>query len=221
MGKTLLTTALIAYWQQYCPQQRLGVFKPVQCGGDDRSLYSRLTGQSAEEINPICFQATDIPPIAADKAEQHIQLEQAWQQYDRLTRDRDFVVVEAPGSFGTPITRELTVADLAWDWRLPTVLVVPVQPGALAQSITHVALAQQARVHLKGIILNCQHPDAAAHLSDWVPVKLLQSLTQKPVLGCIPYLENPSDLSKLAQVASNLEVERLLPLLVGGFSASL
>jgi len=61
------------------------------------------------------------------------------------------VLVEALG--GSPVSEEFTVADLA-EWR-PTVLVVPVKLGAIAQAVANVALARPSRVHLKGIVLNC------------------------------------------------------------------
>jgi dethiobiotin synthetase len=42
---------------------------------------------------------------------------------------------------------------------------------------------------------------------------LIESLTQIPVLGILPYLENPRDINQLAQVASNLKLEQILPIL--------
>ena len=38
---------------------------------------------------------------------------------------------------------------------------------------------------------------------------LIQSLTNTPVLGCLPYLDNLADLDQLAYVASTLQWERL------------
>jgi dethiobiotin synthetase len=35
---------------------------------------------------------------------------------------------------------------------------------------------------------------------------LIQSLTNIPVLGCLPHLDNLADLDKLAQVASDLDL---------------
>lgn len=215
-GKTVLTTALAAYWQTYCLPHSLGLFKPVQTGTGDRELYTRLfpsLNQSPENINPIHFDAPLAPPIAAEREGRRIELEQAWQQLNTLTSQRDFVLIESLGGFGSPVTHETTVADLAWDWRLPAVLVVPVRLGAIAQTVANVALARHARVHLKGIILNCVRPCTEQELADWAPVKLIQSLTQKPVLGCIPYLPDPTDLEKLAQVASTLDLERFMPII--------
>lgn len=212
-GKTVLTTALAAYWQVYCPARKLGILKPLQTGVGDRELYHELLnlGQSLEEITPLHFQAPLAPPVAAEKEGRPIELVKAWQAFEGLQRQRDFVLVEALGGLGSPITHELTVADLARDWRLPAILVVPVRLGAIAQAVANVALARQSGVELKGIVLNCVKPCSDEEIADWTPIDLIQSLTNTLVLGVIPFLDEPTDLNKLAQVASNLEIERLMP----------
>lgn len=222
VGKTVLTSALAAYWQRYNPS-RLGIFKPVQCGtghahahypGGDRQLYSQLfdLDQTPEGINPLHFAASLAPPIAAEREGRRIEieLECLWQAFEQLTQQRSLVLVEGWGGLGSPMTTETTLADLAWDWRIPVVLVVPVTPGAIAQTVANVALARHARIHLKGIVLNCLQPCHVNDRDDWAPIDLIQSLTNKPVLGCMPHLADPTDLNKLAQVASNLDLDRIL-----------
>lgn len=206
-----MTTALAAYWHKYCTARSLGILKPVQTGIGDCELYSRLFSLSAEEVTPVRFAAPLAPPLAAEKEGKQIDLAKVWQALETLQHQKHFVLVEALGGLGSPITWETTVADLAWDWRLPTVLVVPVRLGAISQAVANVALARQCRAHLKGIVLNCVQPCSEAELADWAPTNLIQSLTGVPVLGVIPHLANPTDLDKLAQVASNLELERLIP----------
>jgi dethiobiotin synthetase len=215
-GKTVLTTALAAYWQTYCTSRRLGIMKPIQSGLGDRELYTRLFNldQSPEEITPLYFQAPLAPPLAADREGRRIELELAWQGFEKLRQQRDWVLVESLGGLGSPVTHETTVADLAWDWRLPTVLVVPVRLGAIAQAVANVALARQTRVHLKGIVLNCTQPRTEQEIEDWAPIDLIQSLTNLPVLGVIPYLSDATDLTKLAQVAADLDLERLMPIAI-------
>jgi dethiobiotin synthetase len=210
-GKTVLTTALAAYWQKYYPQHSWGIMKPLQSGFGDRELYQRLftLNQSAAEITPLYFQAPLAPPIAAAKENRQVDLALVWQAFSQLRSQRDFVLVEALGGLGSPVTDELTVADLAGEWRLPTILVVPVKLGAIAQAVANVALARQTKVNLKGIVLNCVQRRTDAEITDWTPSDLIQSLTNTPVLGCLPYLDNPEDLDKLAQVASNLDWERI------------
>ncbi|BAZ37950.1 dethiobiotin synthase [Calothrix sp. NIES-4101] len=211
-GKTVLTTALAAYWQKYRSSQSLGVMKPIQSGIGDREIYEKLfsLSQSSEEITPLYFQAPLAPPIAAAKENRDVDLGIVWQALTKLQAQRDFVLVESLGGLGSPVTDELTVADLAAEWRLPTVLVVPVKLGSISQAVANVALAKLTRVNLLGIVLNCTQPRTEEEIEDLTPVGMVRSLTNMPVFGCLPYLENPQDLDKLAQVASNLDLEQLL-----------
>lgn len=210
-GKTVLTTALAAYLQKHRPQQSLGIMKPIQSGIGDREIYQKLfsLSQSQEEITPLYFQAPLAPPLAAQKENRLVDLGVVWQTFTKLHQSRDFLLVEALGGLGSPVTDEFTVADIAGEWRLPTVLVVPVRLGAISQAVTNVALAKQSKVQLVGIILNCTQTLTSEQIADWTPVDLIESLTNTPVLGCLPYLENSLDLDELARAASDLELEKL------------
>jgi len=220
-GKTVLTTALAAYWKTYCAAQTLGILKPIQTGGSsldaetvegDRALYSRLFNLDPAEVTPLHFEAPLAPPLAAAREGRLVSLDVPWQAFEAMRQKYDWVLVEALGGLGSPVTYETTVADLAWDWHLPAVLVVPVKLGAIGQTVANVALARQTHVHLKGIVLNCVQPCTEQEIADWAPADLIRSLTNVPVLGLIPHLTDPTNLNELAQAASNLDLERLLPL---------
>lgn len=213
VGKTVVTMAIAAYCQTFLPERSLAIFKPVETGQQDRPTYHDILSlqQNPDDTVLYSFQQAIAPPLAAEQAGTAINLADIWRRYQALQQAHQLVIMEACGSLGTPLTPETTVADLAWDWRLPTVLVVPVGPEAIGQAIAHVALARQARVHLKGIILNSPHPLSLEEQDTVAPVSLLQALTQVPVLGSIPYLENGWDVAKLSHVASQLDLERILP----------
>jgi dethiobiotin synthetase len=149
--------------------------------------------------------------VAAQQEGRFIDLSTVWSALLNLQNQRDFVIVEALGGLGSPITHELIVADLARDWQLPTVLVVPVKLGAISQAVANVALARQMGVHLRGIILNCPQPKTPEEQQNLAPIDLIQSLTQTPILGVIPYLENLDDIPMLAKVAARLDLEKLMP----------
>ncbi len=206
-GKTVLLSALAAYWQTYRSPQSLGIMKLIEQGTSDRDWYHAnvVPDQSPETITPILVDADTAIHDAA------VNLGHLWQTLQTLAQRTDWTLVEAVGGLGCPIAPETTVADLAWDWRLPTVLVVPVCPNAIAHAVAHVALARQARVHLKGIVLNGCRPDSQENLDHWMPLRVLRSLTQVPVLGYLPYLTDLSDRQLLAQAAAELTLERLLP----------
>lgn len=214
VGKTVVTAALAAYWKTYQAGRTLGIFKPVQTGGGDRDLYQRLFSlqQSPQEITPISFQTPIAPPIAARQAGSSISVERIWHTFETLAQHKDWVLMEAFGGLGSPITDDLTMADLAWEWRIPTILVVPVKLGSIGQAVANVALARQSRVHLKGILLNCVQPHSPTDIENWAPIPLIQTLTGLPVLGVVPHLSDPTNLTDLAQVASGLNLERIVPL---------
>ena len=211
-GKTVLTSALGAYWQTYRQPESWGILKLMQTGIGDRELYQKIfnLGQSPEEIAPLQFKTPVAPPVAAEKEGRSVDLKLVWEALTSLGQQRQWVIVEALGGLGSPVTHELIVADIARDWSLPVVLVVPVQLGAIAQAVANVALARSSRVHLKGIVLNCVSPCSEQEIADWAPIDLLESLTNVPVLGTIPHLTDPTNISQLAQVASDLDLERLI-----------
>lgn len=210
-GKTVVTSALVAYWQKYRPAKTLGLMKLMQTGMGDEEWYQQVFGghKNIDIVTPLRFVAPLAPPVAALQENRTVELDRVWQAFCSLQAAKDFVMVEALGGLGSPVTYELTVADIARDWRFPTFLVVPVRLGAIAGSVANVALARQAQVNLKGIILNCFQPTTAQQLEEWTPIDLIESLTHLPVLGTFPYLEERQDLDRLAQAAANLELEKI------------
>ncbi len=221
-GKTCVTIALTAYWQKYRfsnnpsnirQGDRLGIFKLLQTGIGDMELYDRLfvDDESIEIIAPLRLARPLAPPIAAAQEGVTIELHKIWQSLNSLKQQQDFVLVEALGGLGSPVTSELTVGHLAADWRLPTILVVPVRLGAISHAVTNVAFARSLNLELRGIILNCYKPEADANLDDLTPVDLVQFLTQVPILGVLPHIRDFGDSDKLAQIVSNWDLEAILP----------
>lgn len=201
VGKTVVMKALIARWLAVAPG-RLGVMKLVQSGtaGDD-TLYRRLFPPNDRLAygDPLSFQAPLAPPMAAAKEGREIDLGGVWRRWQALARDCDRAIAEGLGSLGSPVTWEWTVADLAAAWRLPVVLVVPVALGAMGQAIAQVALAQQKKVMVRGMVLNCLTSEGADRLEDWACPRTLQQFTGVPVVGTLPYLADLDDPDRLAQ----------------------
>lgn len=221
-GKTCVTIALAAYWQKYRfgnhtnnikQRDRLGIFKLLQTGIGDMELYDRLFVEEEfiETIAPLRLADPLAPPIAAAKEGIKIELHKIWQSLNSFKQQQDFIFVEALGGLGSPVTCELTVAHIAADWRLPTILVVPVKLGAISHAVTNVAFARSLNLDLRGIILNCSNPQAQSNLNDLTPVDLIGFLTQVPILGVLPYIDDLSDRDKLAQTVSNWDLELMLP----------
>lgn len=214
VGKTVVTATIAAYWQTHHRDRPLGILKPVQAGMGDREQYAELFAldQSLDELCPAYFAEPIAPPLAAQLEGRSVDLATIWQTLQRLQRTRAGVLVEGAGGLGSPVTWELTVADLAREWRLPTLLVVPVKLGAIAQAVANVALARSSHLDLRGIVLNCPEPRSPEECDRLAPADWIANLTQVPVLGTLPYQTkwNPApSLPALAQAAANLDLERL------------
>ena len=213
VGKTVVTSALAAYWQQHFADQSLGLMKLLQTGVGDDEHYQQLFQSMTpwEIVTPLKFATPVAPPIAAEREGKMIDLAVVWQALQSLQHRHDRVLVEALGSLGSPVTDELTVADIAGLWHLECVLVVPVKLGAMGQAIAQVALARQTKVTIKGLILSCSSPEAENQIGDWADPAMLEQFTGLPVLGTIPYLneEARKNIDRLAQAAAGLDLEKM------------
>jgi dethiobiotin synthetase len=220
VGKTVLTAALAAYWLTYrdrntspnTPSTSLGIYKPLQSGEGDREFYNQTfnLSQTLAEITPLYFETPIAPAIAAYKEGKEIDLGLIWQQFQKLQKQKECLLVESLGGLGSPITDEYIVADLARDWALETILVVPVRLGAISQAIANVALANMQKVKLRGIVLSCSQVYSPEEIEELAPPQMISRLASIPVLGILPYVHDLSNISQLAQAASDLDIERIL-----------
>ncbi|NJK56674.1 MAG: ATP-dependent dethiobiotin synthetase BioD [Pleurocapsa sp. SU_5_0] len=219
VGKTFVTIALTVYWQKYRLNQDnngenlLSIFKLMQTGVGDVELYQRLFAEvkDIEIVPPLRFKAPLAPPIAAAKEGKIINLGEIWQKLSLAEQKSQLVLLESLGGLGSPVTEELTVGDIAADWRLPTVLVVPVKLGAIAHTVANVALARSLKLDLRGIILNCSQLEAVGRTEDLTPIDLIQSLTNVPVIGTLPYAKDWDNSDRIAQKVANWDLELILP----------
>jgi dethiobiotin synthetase len=219
VGKTFVTIALTVYWQKYRlnrdndRQNLLSIFKLMQTGIGDVKLYQRLFAEvkGIEIVPPLRFEAPLAPPIAAAKEGKMINLGEIWQKLSLAEQKSQLVLLESLGGLGSPVTEELTVGNIAADWRLPTVLVVPVKLGAIAHTVANVALARSLKIDLRGIILNCSQLEAVGRTEDLTPIDLIQSLTNVPVIGTLPYAKDWDNSDRIAQKVANWDLELILP----------
>ena len=222
VGKTFVTIALAAYWQSCqlgkdvdldSKQNLLTIFKLMQTGIGDIETYQQLFADKPEiQVNiPLRFAAPLAPPLAAAKESKIINLAQVWQDFSNVAQKSSLVLVEALGGLGSPVTDELIVGNIAADWKLPTVLVVPVRLGAIANAVANVALARSLKLDLRGIILSCTNAENSSKIEDLAPIELIQSLTQVPVLGVLPHIKDISNYARFSQIVSDWDLELIFP----------
>ncbi len=209
VGKTVVTTTLIAYQQKYQIFSSLGLLKLMQTGTGDHEFYTKTfaSQESIEIITPLKFAAPLAPPIAAELEKKTIDLGVVWQNLCQLQAKHNFVLIEGIGGLGSPVTHELTVANIASEWRLPSILVCAVELGAISQIVANVALARSMNIDLRGIILSCTSLEQEQQQENLAPKLLIESLTQIPILGTLPHIQDLEDHDRLVEIASSWDLE--------------
>jgi len=110
------------------PLPQLGIMKPIQAGKVIASCTISCFSSAINGGNYTVVLRGTTGSLPSSSTGRTVELELVWQAFESLRSSRDWVLVEALGGLGSPVSEEFTVADLAAEWRLPTV-VVPVNLG--------------------------------------------------------------------------------------------
>lgn len=212
IGKTLVSSALVYQCVQH--GQKTGAMKPVAsgadwndgqwCNADVQALRAQMNvAIPLSHMNPYLMREATAPHIAAHKEGKKIDLAHIQTCLAEIRSMAERVIVEGVGGFMVPLHDDVTAADLAKQLGLPVILVVGIRLGC----INHALLTAQA-IEAKGLMLAGW---VANHVSDDMlyaqeNVATLQRLLRAPLLGEVPYLEDPT-----AQAASAfIDMTRLL-----------
>ncbi len=139
----------------------VGAYKPVASGApsveqSDGFLLWQASGHrgTLEQVNPQQFQAPLAPPLAAEKEGRHVSekliRDGARNWYDRC----DVLVLEGAGGLMSPISWDMTNADLALEMNFPIVLVSENRLGAVNQVLTTLTAARSIGLHVGCVVLN-------------------------------------------------------------------
>jgi dethiobiotin synthetase len=166
-GKTRVATGLIRVFRSL--NLRTVGMKPVSAGtidlsngifNEDALAIAEVSGQKPEDtaLNPYCLREPISPNIAAKRAGISIDLEEICRHYRVLCANSDIVVVEGAGGWLTPISDELTMADVAGALGLPVILTVALRLGCQNHALLTARAIRQRGLLLAGWIGNQQDP---------------------------------------------------------------
>ena len=170
VGKTLCTAA----WLRVARLQGLRTvgMKPIASGCvatpaglRNEDALAHLAESSAPQpdyaaINPHAFAPAIAPHIAAAEAGVRIDPERLCRQWQALTADRDFALMEGAGGWLVPITDSETLGDFAARLKLPVIVVVANRLGCLNHTLLTLESIRARNLPCPGIILNHLTPDS-------------------------------------------------------------
>jgi len=181
VGKTYVTKLLIE------AANREGIptvgFKPIACGSRDDAVILRNAGASGieiDEINPIIYATPASPYTAAILENRPFEMSEAMEAWDAIKDRFEGIFVEGAGGWEVPITRELRVADLAVEMKLPVIVVVNNRLGALNETILTVDSIRRRGLVCAGLILN--HLEDERDMASVTNRSALEDILDVPIL---------------------------------------
>ena len=194
VGKTFITVGLARLLSNQ--GLRVGVMKPIETGctrtGDalipsDASLLRSAAGakQDLRSVCPYRFEAPLAPDVAARQAGSTINPEVICDQFRRVARVHDVVLVEGAGGLLVPIWERYTMADLASQLGLPLLVVAASRLGAVNHTLLTLELARLRELRVVAYVLNqlASKTDGAMETN----FELLTRLTDVPCAGVVPW----------------------------------
>jgi dethiobiotin synthetase len=160
IGKTYVACAIVR--SLVTESTKVGVYKPVASGLSDLEssdahqlwLAADKPGESLARVCPQSFTQPLAPMIAAEFESKTIDTQKIISGYDYWREYSDFVVVEGAGGLLSPIAHRLNNADLAAQFELPIVVVVPNRLGCVNQAMLVLEVARARKLPVVTVVLN-------------------------------------------------------------------
>lgn len=209
VGKTWLASALAAA----CVQRgkRVAAIKPIETGVDPQPLdalqlaracndetlaYAEGLYRAREPLAPYAIEKRGGPAVGSLRA--------LTKRVRELGANADYTIVEGVGGVLVPLDREHTIADLAAQLDLQTVLVARNALGVLSYTLTAVEALRKRKVSVRAIVLNHverNHHDDMSRTSN--ADVLADYFPRLPILRA-PRVKTPTDMLDTAVQLCNI-----------------
>lgn len=226
VGKTVVTACLVSLLTKN--GYDVGVMKPIETGCStrnhrlvprDATFLKAVSGSrdALSLINPYRFSRPLAPLIAAQIDHKKIKIKKISSAYKKLRERHDILFVEGAGGLLVPLAGKLTNLDLILELDLPILVVVGSKLGAVNHALLTLNWAEENAVKILGVFINQPNPSRGSRKSlvEKTNPGLIQSFTQAPILGNVPYrplLSKPHLFSNPALInilKKAIDVERL------------
>jgi dethiobiotin synthetase len=216
VGKTVVAAGLVASLRNSGVD--IGVMKPIETGFSLRSSDAFFLKRMAdvddplENICPYRFKFPLSPYTAAQLEKASIRLDKIRQAYHWLLMKHQAVLVEGAGGLLVPITRKMTMADLALRLNLPLLIVARTNLGTLNHTLLTVEVARRRGIKVAGVIFN--HLVQRRGLAEKTNPSVIKDFLSVPILGEIPYAhflkEKSRDREKIIKwIEAHVDIARI------------
>lgn len=214
VGKTFVTAGIASALKKM--GKDVGIMKPFATGLPQKIGYKsedvQFLAKAAqihdpeELVNPYFFPIPASPFSAIKNLGIKLNLKIVFDSFKQLSTLHDILLVEGIGGAMTPISKNYFITNLIKEMDLDTILITSSRVGTVNHTIMTCKICQNYGINIYGIIINTL--DCNGYPIDTLEHDL-EELTNIPVIGSIPYMEN-FDLEKLSQIITkNISLKSL------------
>ena len=199
VGKTWVASALA----RACVQRgtRVAAIKPIESGADPEPLDAVELGRACgdesltnaeglyrakEPLAPYAIEKRGGPPIGSLRA--------LTKRIRELAKDADYTIVEGVGGVLVPLDREHTIADLAAQLDLQTVVVARNELGVLSFTLTAIEALRKRKVSVRAIVLNHVERGTRNDMSRTSNADVLSDYLPRIPIVRVPRVQSPTDM---------------------------
>ncbi|MFO1533768.1 MAG: dethiobiotin synthase, partial [Thermoplasmatota archaeon] len=194
VGKTAVACGILGAMRER--GVRVAGFKPVESGfsgpetawPNDAAALNAAAGMRLrrEEVVPYVLREPLAPAVGAQRESVLLDLKVLDRAYESLAARSQLVVVEGAGGLAVPLLRDpwFTMADLAFTWGLPLVVVCRPGLGTINHTVLTVEYARRKGVSILGLVVN-GFPDDPG-VAERTNPEVIAAMTGVPLLGVLP-----------------------------------
>jgi dethiobiotin synthetase len=204
VGKTIVASALAEAWRG--SGRRVGVMKPLACGGDFDTRLLMAASQSQDPIElvtPLQFSAPLAPNVAAPREGRTVELSLADAALEKLRRAHNLLIVEGLGGALAPLTDDVAAIDWAAKHGLPALVVARTDLGTLNHTLLTLEALAARNVPVLGVVLNRSHGGEVGLAEETNP-ETLRRLIRVPLWGPVPFVSEIVETDPIEDVAKRL-----------------
>lgn len=198
VGKTVVASGIAAYLHSV-RRRKLSLWKPVQSGvalgSPDADSYrlrmgSGMSELAEEDVATWTLREPLAPWMACEREGIRFSVEALMEEGSRRLESDAFLLAEGAGGIAVPLTREMTMADLAQGLGLPVLLVSAPGLGTVSHTVTAIHYARERGNDDIAVVFSGP-PEAASEREIQENACMIEAMTNVPVLGLMPWLPQP------------------------------
>lgn len=215
VGKTYVTAGLAVTLRKMGID--VGIMKPFAAGtaqkkgfkSEDVEILVNAAQVNDPELllNPQFFPIPASPYTALKNLKIKPNIRLILNQFQKLSKLHSMMLIEGMGGIMTPILRDYFVTNLIKDMKSSVIIVTRTKIGTINHTIMTCKMCEQYKIPVKGIVIN--NFDADGYKIKELK-RDLENLTNMPVLGSIPFIDDMSDASLYRVFKKNINFKSLL-----------